>query len=212
METLNKVLAIVYVSIQVTIALFVSVLGAVHVRRSIQAHTPTKSSTTKASPGADEQKEAAENPPLDLADNINKITIDIEDETDNINQKGFCELWVKIVWKMRSVYSSLAVHSFDVLTDILVIIQWQSTPNRPDDHVDPQIMAYCAIGVIAFSRVLSAIAIFLKEQDLVRSLLQLFDLLIFQEICESHHKIISQFKNKKLKDEQHPIESTLSFK
>eukprot|EP01083_Nonionella_stella_P185927 679426_1 len=73
-------------------------------------------------------------------------------------------------------------------------------------------MAYSAIAVIVFSRVLSAIAIYIKERAFVRSLLQLFDLLIFEEIYESHHKIVSQFKNKHLRDKEHPIESTLSFK
>eukprot|EP01083_Nonionella_stella_P083970 232282_1 len=73
-------------------------------------------------------------------------------------------------------------------------------------------MAYSAIGVMIFSRILSAVAIFIKERNLMRSFLQLLDLLIFQEIYESHHKIVSQFKNKQLKDQKHPIESTLSFK
>eukprot|EP01083_Nonionella_stella_P147989 467791_1 len=210
MANFNKVLTIIYVSTQVTIALFVSVFGAVHVRRAIQEHISTEPSKMRITPDdIDEQKDAGDNPSSDADTNI---TMDIEDKTNNMKQKGFCELWVKIVWKMRSVYSSLAVHCFDVLTDVLVIIQWMDTPNDPDDHVDPQIMAYCAIGVIVFSRVLSAIAIFLKEQDWARSLLQLFDLLIFQEIYDSHHKIVSQFTNKQLKDKQHPIESTLSFK
>eukprot|EP01083_Nonionella_stella_P126419 382626_1 len=206
---LNKVLTIIYVSIQVSVALFVSIFGAIHVRRSIQAHTPKEAKPKTASDDTDEQKDAETNP---SSDTDTKITVDIEEKIDNIKNKGFCELWVKIVWKMRSVYSSLAVHSFDVLTDVLVIIQWMNEPNTPDDHIDPRVMAYSAIAVIVFSRVLSAVAIFIKERDLIRSFLQLFDLLIFQEIYESHHKIVSQFKNKQLKDKQHPIESTLSFK
>eukprot|EP01083_Nonionella_stella_P273326 927101_1 len=129
-----------------------------------------------------------------------------------LTHKGFCELWIKIAWKMRSVYSSLAVHCFDVATDVLVIVQWMNTPTEAVDHVDPQTMAYSAIGVMIFSRILSAVAIFIKERNLMRSFLQLLDLLIFQEIYESHHKIVSQFKNKQLKDQKHPIESTLSFK
>eukprot|EP01083_Nonionella_stella_P083066 229501_1 len=209
MSDITKVLTVIYVSIQVSIALFVSVVGALHVRRSIQAYTSTEPSNTKATPDAiDEPKDADNNP---HSDTDTKITMNIEEETNNIKQKGFCGSWVKIVWKMRSVYSSLAVHSFDVLTDVLVIIQWLNA-EKPGDHIDPQIMAYCAIAVIAFSRVFSAIAIFVKERNLMRALLQLFDLLIFQEIYESHHKIVSQFKNKQLKDKKHPIESTLSFK
>eukprot|EP01083_Nonionella_stella_P273327 927103_1 len=191
---LNQVLTIIYVSIQVSIALFVSVFGAIHVRRSIQAHTASDASKQKA-----------------VSDDTT-ITVDIEGKTTNMKNKGFCELWVKIVWKMRSVYSSLAVHSFDVLTDVLVIAQWMNEDDIDGDNVDPQVMAYSAIAVIVFSRVLSAVAIFIKERDVIRSFLQLFDLLIFQEIYESHHKIVSQFKNNQLQDKKHPIESTLSFK
>eukprot|EP01083_Nonionella_stella_P090535 252898_1 len=144
---------------------------------------------------------------MDIADET--VAMDIEDETvQHIKQKVFFKLWIRIVWKMRSVYSGLAVHSFDVLTDVLVIVQWMNTPKEDVDHVDPQIMAFSAIAVILFSRIFSAVAIFIKEQNFMRSILQLFDLLIFQEIYESHHKIVSQFKN----NQHSPIESTLSFK
>eukprot|EP01083_Nonionella_stella_P164003 541521_1 len=58
------------------------------------------------------------------------IAVNIQKDTEDITQKGFVTLWLKIIWKMRSVYSSLAVHSFDVLTDVLVILQWMKTPNE----------------------------------------------------------------------------------
>eukprot|EP01083_Nonionella_stella_P185928 679427_1 len=290
MANLNKILTVVYVSVQVTIALFVSVFGAIHVRRSIQEAfkksieappgdiddniKPFKESgdhaaddklkespSTETTPDdADGQKEADHAPPsyaeatmehappsyaeatqatkahalqpdadatiamdiedetgamdiedktvaMDIADET--VAMDIEDETvQHIKQKVFFKLWIRIVWKMRSVYSGLAVHSFDVLTDVLVIVQWMNTPKEDVDHVDPQIMAFSAIAVILFSRIFSAVAIFIKEQNFMRSILQLFDLLIFQEIYESHHKIVSQFKN----NQHSPIESTLSFK
>eukprot|EP01083_Nonionella_stella_P258249 882982_1 len=54
MANLNKILTVVYVSVQVTIALFVSVFGAIHVRRSIQ----------------EAFKKSIEAPPGDIDDNI----------------------------------------------------------------------------------------------------------------------------------------------
>eukprot|EP01083_Nonionella_stella_P095473 268071_1 len=151
MDNINKQLTIIYVTIQLSIALFVSVIGATHVRRSIQTHTPAKApnsnidGTPECSDDIDEQKETGSKP---LSDVDTKMTMKIDRQPDNIEllkHKGFCELWIKIAWKMRSVYSSLAVHSFDVATDVLVIVQWMNTPTEAVDHVDPQTMAYSAI-------------------------------------------------------------------
>ena len=138
------------------------------------------------------------------------------DPDSSKKSKGFCELWLKTIWKMRSIYGGLAVHSFDVLTDILVIIQWlqlANTPNYCHENVDPKIMAWSGIAVMVTSKVISTIAIFLKEGDIRRAILQLFDLLIFEELYESHNKIVSQIKNKKsIQEKGSAIESTLSFK
>eukprot|EP01083_Nonionella_stella_P083969 232281_1 len=244
MPDLNQIVTLSYVTIQVLTALYVSVTGAIHVRRclsqressapktlpddeqkpkenspladpetSIEKETEPPQMSAEAT--TDEQKESGDNrgAPSNVPSNADTtITMDIQKDKEDLKQKGFIVLWLKIIWKMRSVYSSLAVHCFDVLTDVLVIMQWMNTPNEPNDHIDPQAMAYSAIAVIVFSRVLSAIAIYIKERDFIRSLLQLFDLLIFQEIYESHHKIVTQLKNKQLRDKHHPIESTLSFK
>lgn len=117
---------------------------------------------------------------------------------------------------MRGVYGGLAVHSFDVLTDILVIIQWIQLAKKANNchkNVDPQIMAYSGIAVLVVSKALSTIAIFIKERNIRRAVLQLFDLLIFEEIFESHNKIIHQMRNKKsIEVKDGAIESTLSFK
>eukprot|EP01083_Nonionella_stella_P305933 1069290_1 len=243
MGDVNKLVTICYVSMQVAIALYVSVIGAVHVRRCMaqrEASTRTTSDHICTEPlPNDDQKETGNSAPVDqdtgkieketeatepsksksiTDDEVEQnesgnnapsvatttIAVNIQKDTEDITQKGFVTLWLKIIWKMRSVYSSLAVHCFDVLTDVLVIMQWMNTRNEPGDHVDPQAMAYSAIAVIVFSRVLSAIAIYIKERDFIRSLLQLFDLLIFQEIYESHHKIVTQLKNKQLRDKHHP--------
>eukprot|EP01083_Nonionella_stella_P296284 1006598_1 len=52
---------------------------------------------------------------------------------DDKSKYSFCKLWFRIVWKMRSVYCSLAIHVFDVLTDALVIIEWWNLENGPAD-------------------------------------------------------------------------------
>ena len=36
-------------------------------------------------------------------------------------RQSFIYQWGKITWKMRSVYSSFIVHSFDIASDIMVI-------------------------------------------------------------------------------------------
>ena len=119
-----------------------------------------------------------------------------------MSKMSFCKLWFKIVWKMRSVYCALAVHVFDILTDILVIVSWIYYPDVKGDGVDPQIMALCAIIVLAFHKVTSTILFWSKERYIIRCLLQFLDLLIFEEIYLSHKKIIHQFKiqSKSLKD------------
>ena len=146
-----------------------------------------------------------------LSDNITVKSAGTENES-----KGLCILWFKTVWKMRGVYSGLAVHSFDVLTDILVIIQWiqlAQTPNDCHKNVDPQIMAWSGIAIMIASKAISAIAIFIKERNIRRAILQLFDLLIFEEIYETHNKITSQIKDKQsIEVKEGAVESTLSFK
>ena len=90
---------------------------------------------------------------------------------------------------MRSVYDGLAVHSFDVLTDVLVIMEWlrlSTTPNISYENVDLLIITWSKIAVII-----------IITQNIRRALLQLFDMLIFEEIYESYKEIVSQFKNKK---------------
>eukprot|EP01083_Nonionella_stella_P123037 370511_1 len=195
---INIILTGCYIGIQVAIALLVSIRGVIHVRQCMSAETKTSSIQIQNPNQAVEieMEEAGRSETTNKAPNSKK-------------QKGFFKLWVKTVWRMRNVYSGLAVHSFDVLTDVLVILQWLQATDIDGDHVDPQVMAYSAIGVILLAKVVSAIAIYLKERDIIRAILQLFDLLIFQEIFESHRKIISQMENKTVGNR---VESTLSFK
>ena len=98
---------------------------------------------------------------------------------------------------MRGIYGGLSVHCFDVLTDILVIVQWLNEEDKEGDSIDPRAMVWAAIGVLIFSKTFSSIAIYAKEENILRAILQIFDLLIFVEIYEAHKKIVSNIKNKK---------------
>eukprot|EP01083_Nonionella_stella_P302328 1041897_1 len=186
------IVTITYITIQVILGILVSILGAWHVKRcqsqmkkehdvqtSIQIHT--------------------------LQNTNNSTSVD---EKKNIST-NVCGLWVKTVWKMRGVYAALSVHSFDVLTDLLVIIQWFHQEDIDNDHIDPKDLAYSAISIIILSRIISSAAIFNKERNIIRATLQFFDLLIFVEIYEGHKKVISQIKSKAT---DNAIESTLTFK
>eukprot|EP01084_Bolivina_argentea_P318522 552401_1 len=188
---INTLVAVSYATIQITIAIFVSIYGAVHVRQCRR----------QLQNGGEKNNEKNNDQNTIEMQTVNAQSIEIQKKTDvgqsSKPEKGFCEEWVKTIWKMRSVYSALAVHSFDVLTDILVIMEWMRTANIPGDHIDPQLMAYCGIGVVVFSKVVSSFAIFVKEHDCLRCFLQLFDLLIFLEIYESHKKLKHKFKEKR---------------
>eukprot|EP01083_Nonionella_stella_P026331 72414_1 len=139
MSDINETVALCYTVIQVTLAFLISIIGAVHVRRCIN-----------------EERKQIE---LNTAVELNKSEEDVGDRkaddatnkndkpVDESKQKTFFELWARTIWKMRSVYGGLAVHCFDVLTDVLVIIQWVHQTNIDGDHIDPQLMAYAGIGV-----------------------------------------------------------------
>eukprot|EP01083_Nonionella_stella_P062613 162804_1 len=66
------------------------------------------------------------------------ISEDAPNKNDKPKQKTFFQLWLRTIWKMRSVYGGLAVHCFDVLTDILVIMQWLELDDVEDANINPQ--------------------------------------------------------------------------
>ena len=64
---------------------------------------------------------------------------------------------------MRSVYGSFLVHSFDIATDIIVILQWWYDDKLNDiDHIDTRLMAQFSIGVVIFHKIISSIAIYIS--------------------------------------------------
>ena len=114
-----------------------------------------------------------------------------------LSAKSIVELWVKTIWKMRSIYASLIVHVFDFITDSLVIWEWSTIEQNKDvEHIDATVMTYSAISVLIFYRIISSIAIFvITNYDMKQALLQLFDLLLFLEIYYSHENLIEILAN-----------------
>eukprot|EP01084_Bolivina_argentea_P250011 418711_1 len=131
-----------------------------------------------------------------------------------MTKTGLVKLWFKVVWKMRSIYACFAVHVFDVLTDILVIIKWWNLEQTEGDieNINARTMAICGMSVLVFHRVITALAFWWKERNLTRCLLQFLDLLILQEIYVGHKAIITQFRNrfqsKNAKETDHSIETS----
>lgn len=116
--------------------------------------------------------------------------------------KKMMKLWLKTAWKMRGVYTSFFVHCFDITTDLLVISEWYNaeTPNdNRVEHIDSQLMAWCSVSVIIFHAIISAVAVFLTSKSYIRCILQLFGLLLFEEIFLSHQEVVSSIVDFKLK-------------
>eukprot|EP01083_Nonionella_stella_P014192 39907_1 len=204
MKKVNRIIIISYVSIQIAVTLLVSIIGALHVRRCLN-QTDSESNVQQSidlneNSGPRNQKETR------------STKAHSNDGPQSPHKKHFCKLWVRTAYKLRSVYTALAVHCFDVLTDVLVIIQWLNTHNKDGDHIDPQVMAYSAIFMWVFSKLISSLSIYVKEGNLLRSILQLFDVLIFAEIYETHKKVVAQVKSKNMRNKKKPIEATFSFK
>merc|ERR1712154_590391 len=65
------------------------------------------------------------------------------------------------------------------------------------------------IATLLLHKVVSTTAFWVKEHDVKRCVLQLLDLLIFEEIYVTHNKVVAQFQSKTDHDQ---IETTSSFK
>eukprot|EP01083_Nonionella_stella_P095986 269616_1 len=137
----NTILTISYVSIQSSIAIVLSIVGAIHVRRWCSSNSMQSRRQIPAPNTASAVRVRVDNDDTKKDDNAIDSVMDIQSDS-TFCTKEFARLWVKTVWKLRGVYSGLAVHSFDVLTDIL------KQPDDGGDHVDPQIMAYSALFVM----------------------------------------------------------------
>ena len=101
-------------------------------------------------------------------------------------QKSFFRLWLQCIFKLRSIYTSIIVHIFDIVTDWIVTITWYNDKST-------RTLAVCSIGIFTFHTFLSTIAFYSKEKNIRRTILQFFNLLVFEEIYFSHLKVIRSY-------------------
>eukprot|EP01084_Bolivina_argentea_P303497 523989_1 len=197
----EDIIVIFYICFQAFVIICVSISGTLYVRKEFLLQKEEKSKVNNNESGRN-----TENEPFKRQNN-STIT------PNTISNTSFCKLWFKIIWQMREVYMSFAVHIFDIFTDILVIIEWWNLEQNGKDveNIDTKIMAICAITVLLFHRFITTFAIWIKEMNIQRCFLQLLDLLIFEEIYASHKKIVAAQKNCSAK-EKDAIDTTTSFK
>eukprot|EP01083_Nonionella_stella_P292757 995783_1 len=231
-DTLIEYVPYVYISIQGILTLLVSIAGAKVVRNQFLAQKdqvkphelqievqkqPKQTETADETSNEEKEQQTETKTQAESAPSSQH-----SEEYKSLSKMHFCKLWFKIVWKMRSVYGAFAVHMFDVLTDILIIIEWWHLKgNDPEGgrdgiaHIDARTMAISAIIVLLFHKCVSVIAFWAKEANAIRCILQFFDLLIFEEIYTSHKKILVQFRNQSQSKDAHGsdgVDTTSSFK
>ena len=86
-------------------------------------------------------------------------------DTQGTNNYKLFEFWFSTIWKMRNVYVCLLVHIFDFITDLLVIHQWFiEEENNDTEHIDSTVMAYCALTIIIFYKLVSSLAVFVTYE------------------------------------------------
>ena len=108
----------------------------------------------------------------------------------DLTAKSALKLWFKLFWKMRSIYTSLIVHIFDFITDILVICEWFES-SKNESHVDKTVMAYSSLFVLFFHKFVSSLAIYdWTGHDRKQAIMQFFDLLLFVDIYETHKRLV----------------------
>ena len=130
-------------------------------------------------------------------------------DVDNTTKGNICyccpkwtKIWFQTTWKMRSIYSSFAVHIFDYMTDLLVISEWYEAErgNKEVDNVDSRLMANLSVSVLIFYKIISSIAVYYAtEGNRVRTFLQFWDLLLFEEILVCHKKAVRVINSKRCK-------------
>eukprot|EP01083_Nonionella_stella_P315883 1142365_1 len=218
--SLIRTVGIIYISLNALITIIVSIIGAKYVRKEFlvqkeKANQQSMQITLHEQQTNDKDEPNTESPKEDPNPSIPAV-----------NKMSFIKLWLKIVWKMRSVYISLAVHIFDVLTDILVLIEWwyledESKGGEDLPHIDARLMALCAIITLFLHKIVSTLAFWIKERSVYRCVFQLLDVLIFEEIYTSHKRVLHQFKkqleadasaNKDKKIVEEAVETTTTFK
>eukprot|EP01084_Bolivina_argentea_P310382 537086_1 len=204
--SLIDVVLIIYISFQVIVTIIVSIVGVNHVRKTTSSRHNNSSEMEIA---IQPEYQTSEHHDADKNKIYHHPHPDEQMDTNGYKKTEFCQLWLKIVWKMRSVYCSFAVHVFDVITDILIIIEWWNLEQNGENikDINAKTMAICGIVVLLFHKIISTIAFWAKEKSISRCVLQFLDLLIFEEIYVSHTKIVYHFRK-----HLEAVDTTTSFK
>ena len=118
-------------------------------------------------------------------------------EFHSLKQQSYRKLfttWVKTTWKMRSIYTCVVIHVFDLTTDLLVIREWflaEDEKGEDVQHVDATSMAWTSIGILIFYRIISALGIFVTVAfDWKVAVLQFFDVLLLVEVHRMHQRLV----------------------
>ena len=231
------IVAITYVCIQVIITILTSIISLLTVKEA--------NAKTKFPHQADEQlanvinaDNKTEQLPTQQTNNVS-ITVNNTNKLDEessenskakqLSKQKLFTIWLKTMWKMRSIYSAFTVHIFDVMTDILVISEWydkEKNMEKDIDHIDTRQLAIVALSILFLHKIISSVAIFIATNgSIIRAILQFCDLLLFEEILIAHRKIVKYLTNymhisnddntatdKYKKFEKLEIESTMRFK
>lgn len=117
----------------------------------------------------------------------------------NTSNKSLIKLYFKTIWDIKGIYGSGLVHIFDVFSDLLIIVEWYSN-NDDNSHlrIKSETFADISIIVLIFHKIIGVLAFWSKERNIYRCILQLFDVLIFQEIYICHAKLLKKYHNVKL--------------
>ena len=196
------IVGVCYMSMQTIAAVVLSVVSYLYVIKNRKCDGESSLTTTIVVHSVEHSDEENDKVDVDLQMNEfkqeekveNDGNVQEESRKSKKSQKSFCKEWMRTIWKMRSVYSSFIVHSFDITTDIMVIIQWwfeESGSNENIENINTRLMAQMSIGVLIFHKIMSTFSIYYIEKNYFRALLQFFDLLILQEIYNAHEKIKS---------------------
>ena len=115
----------------------------------------------------------------------------------SFSKKSIFKCWFKLTWKMRSIYICVLVHIFDMATDLLVIREWYIEEDKHDiEHIDGTIMVIWSVTVLFLYRIVSSLVIYIEsDKDWKDGLLQFCDLLLFIEVRNSHHKLLTALSN-----------------
>ena len=118
---IELVVGVTYMSLQLLFLFVISILGYNYVSKKRRTITPWQNIVDPESgqkphrPGPQEDAKNEENVSKKSADSGAPGANGTKQKK---KEKSFCHEWIMTMWKMRSIYSSFIVPSFDITTDI----------------------------------------------------------------------------------------------